>query len=105
MPLRLCTSENIILWSNRASQSSRFCRPIKLEFKKESVDVILAQKRSVKDQVDILQCFQTIIKECTVKVHFSLFLTLIDGKYSFKCNYWHKVHADLFYVQSETHEI
>lgn len=41
IPLRLATSTDHILWNNRASQSSRFCRPIKLEFIKESIDVIL----------------------------------------------------------------
>ncbi|KMQ87394.1 dna-mediated transposase [Lasius niger] len=52
IPLRLATSTGLTLWNNRAPQSSRFCRPIKFEFVKESIDVILRQKQLTEDQIE-----------------------------------------------------
>lgn len=52
IPLRLATSTGLTLWNNRAPQSSRFCRPIKFEFVKESIDVILRQKQLIEDQIE-----------------------------------------------------
>jgi len=80
IPLRLVTSTGYILWNNRASQSSRFCRPIKLEFIKESIDVILRQKQLIENQIKELDIFKVLVEDCTIRVHFSLLLTLIDGK-------------------------
>lgn len=42
IPLQLISENGIIFWYNHASQSPRFCRPIKLEFVKETDEVILS---------------------------------------------------------------
>lgn len=55
IPLRLITKNNMILWTNRASQSARFCRPIKLQYVKESVEIIIRQKKYIDQQIDNLQ--------------------------------------------------
>ena len=44
-PLRLLSTSNDILWNNRSSQSARSCRPISIEFVKESKEVILNKKK------------------------------------------------------------
>lgn len=80
IPLRLATSTGLILWNNRAPQSSRFCRPIKLESVKESIDVILRQKQLIEDQIKKLNIFEVVVEDSTIRVHFSLLLTLINGK-------------------------
>ena len=36
IPLRLVANNNFILWNNQAPQSIRFCRPLKLEYMKET---------------------------------------------------------------------
>jgi len=81
IPLRLLTSENTILWNNQAPQSTRFCRPLAIEYVHESKEVILGQKRNVEDQIDKLQSIQIALDNYrSISVHCSLFLTLIDGK-------------------------
>lgn len=81
VPLRMTTDNNIILWNNKCSQSERFCRPIKLQFAKETKDIILKQKSDIENQINKLQvCEITLDENYRIFVHFSLFLTLLDGK-------------------------
>lgn len=80
IPLRLSTSTGLILWNNQTPQSARYYRPIKLQFVKESRDVILAQKFCIEQQIAKLQVFDIMLQNFSIKIHFSLFLTLIDGK-------------------------
>ena len=81
IPLQLITKDNMILWSNRASQSARFCRPIKLQYVKESVEIIIRQKKYIDQQIDNLQVFNIFVDEnhC-IRIHYAVFFTLIDGK-------------------------
>jgi len=81
IPLRLLTSRNTILWNNQAPQSTRFCRPLAIEYTHESEEVILSQKKNVEEQIDKLQSIQVAVDNVrSIRVHCSLFLTLIDGK-------------------------
>lgn len=80
IPLRLSTSTGVILWNNRTPQSNRFCRPVKIKYVKESHEVILKQKENIENQIQSLEIFEELVEECNVKIHFSLLLTLIDGK-------------------------
>jgi len=47
IPVLLLTANNSILGNNKVSQSSRFCRPIKLQYIKKSAEVIISQKRFI----------------------------------------------------------
>jgi len=80
IPLRLSTSSNIILWNNRASQSARFCRPINIQYCTESKNIILNQKQCIENQIDKLEALEIILDSLKIVIHFSLFMTLIDGK-------------------------
>lgn len=81
IPLRLSTSNNVILWNNTVSQSVRFCRPVQMEYVQESKDIVLWQKNNIEDQIKMLQVIQVKVNGvCTIDIHVSLFLTLIDGK-------------------------
>lgn len=80
IPLRWSTKDNVILWNNRASQSVRFCRPISLQYVKEPVDVIAAQKANIEAEIDELQPLELDLNNINVRIHFSLFLILVDGK-------------------------
>ena len=44
IPLHWPPNENILLWNNQLSQSSRFFRPLNLQYVKESEDVITRRK-------------------------------------------------------------
>lgn len=78
--LRLVTSNGIILWNNPTSQSSRFCRPIALKWMKETSKSILQQKKLIQDQIDELEVLEMQMEDYTIRIHFSLHMTLIDGK-------------------------
>lgn len=43
--------EGTICWNNKTLQSVRFCRPLKMEFAKESKDHILKEKEDLNTQV------------------------------------------------------
>lgn len=49
IPLRLSVA-SFILWNNLASQSARFCRPIEMEFVRESIDVVKKKKMTLKSK-------------------------------------------------------
>lgn len=80
IPLRLSSSTGIIFWNNRMTQSARFCRPLKLEYVKECSNVIMRQKQLIEDQINQLKIFEISLNDYRIRVHFSLLLTLIDGK-------------------------
>lgn len=80
IPLQLSTDKHVILWLNRTSQSPRFCRPIHLEYVKESRDIILRQKQNIDDQINRLEIFEVSLEEVRIRINFSLHMTLIDGK-------------------------
>lgn len=81
IPLRLTTGNNEILWNNRASQSTRFCRPIRLQYVKESKHVIQIEKERVDNEINNLESFEVILNDnIKICIHFCLYLTLIDGK-------------------------
>lgn len=81
IPLQLIDSDKNILWQNRTPQSIRFCRPIKLEFIKETKETILKERAEIEEQIKKLETFQVQINEKScINVKFKLFLTIIDGK-------------------------
>lgn len=80
IPLRWLTNSNVILWNNRASQSVRFCRPINLQYVKETADIIRKQKESVEAEINQLRPLQVDLNNVKIHIHFSLCLTLIDDK-------------------------
>lgn len=81
IPQRLLSKDGAVLWNNRSPQSIRFCRPLTLEYIPESPEVILRQKDYVEKQIDELQSYRLTVDDIrSVSIHFSLFLTLIDGK-------------------------
>lgn len=81
IPLKLTDDFGTPLWINQSPQSVRFCRPLKLEFAKETKDLILAEKADLESQIQNLTAFNynfSIDRKITVT--FDLHLTLIDGK-------------------------
>lgn len=86
IPLRLVdpTNPNRPLWQNPTPQSVRYCRPLRLQFIKETIQTILDERKWVQDQINSLEV-ETFKVECPdgdidIKVTFILNLTLIDGK-------------------------
>lgn len=81
IPLRLTASSGTILWNNSTPQSVRFCRPIKLEYIKESETLVKTEKASMDSQIADLDNIDILLEDgSSLTIHFSLFMTLIDGK-------------------------
>lgn len=67
--------------NNRFPQSTRFCRPLKLEFTSETKEVIRREADDLKKGIESIENIQIEIAEGKkIEISFSLFLTVIDGK-------------------------
>lgn len=78
IPIRLVDSLNRLIWVNKSPQSVRFCRPIKIEYAKESIAKIQEEKHNLDMQVANLQNFKS--HSANISVNFKTYMTLIDGK-------------------------
>ena len=72
------SQKDIILWKNPRPSSPRYCRPIRLQFLKETVESTLDEKKYISNQIHDLQPFHSIIYDVTVT--YSLHFTMIDQK-------------------------
>lgn len=69
----------VIIWKNPKPSSTRFCRPIRIQFQKETVDLTLNEKK-VDYQTENLQPFTIVINGEEIRVKFEMYLTMIDMK-------------------------
>lgn len=70
----------LILWQNPRTSSPRFCRPIRLQFVHETVDVTVNEMKHVEQQInDLLPCIITS-ENNEIAVKYKLSFTMIDGK-------------------------
>lgn len=70
-----------ILWQNPRPSSTRYCRAIKLEFIKETAEVIRTEKAKMDQQIKELLPSEVNIPDLPhVTVHHDLCMTMIDGK-------------------------
>lgn len=75
VPLQVKT-ENAILWENSRPSSTRFCRPIKLIYKKETSELVTKEFENIKQQ--ILEINPTTFEDFEIRHEF--YMTMIDGK-------------------------
>lgn len=73
-------NEGITVWKNPRPSSPRFCRPIKIEFLKETAEGTRNEVKNIKEQEEQLQPFHTIVNGKEVTVSYKLALTMVDGK-------------------------
>lgn len=79
-PLTLTASEHVV-WQNSCPSSVRFCRPISLEFIKETKEVNTKTKQDLDNQIADLETFTIILRSGkSVSVSYELHLTMVDGK-------------------------
>lgn len=80
IPLRLLESYGNILWNYCTPQSTRFCRPLKLEYIKENREKILKEKQNIEEEINALNTLVVNIGDKRMlHVKFRLYLTLING--------------------------
>lgn len=79
VPLRLMFRK-IVLWQNPRCGSTKYCRPIKIEFIKESTSVSIAEKANIENQIKNLQESSFTIQSKQLKVAHKLIFSMVDGK-------------------------
>lgn len=84
MPLQLrCSVEqNIVVWENPRPSSTRFCRPIKFCFKKETIDSTLEEVKDIESEISRLIPTTIINEGKELRINHKLIFSMIDGKVS-----------------------
>lgn len=67
-------------WKNEIPSSTKFCRPIKFAYKKETKDVITEEVGKIRDEIKELQPVIFEFNDQCIEVNFKMSLTMIDGK-------------------------
>lgn len=81
VPLRITYGSNCnILWQNPSPSSPNFCRPIRMRFVKETVDITNEEIKYVEDAAKMLEPTVVTFGEKTYSVKCNMLLTMIDGK-------------------------
>lgn len=78
--LSTSTTQTKDIWKNETPSSTKYCRPIKFEFKKETHDAIKNEVTDIKAQIATLQPLQLQFDGQEIEVSYQLVLTMIDGK-------------------------
>lgn len=82
VPLNMSFAENRIkhVWKNSRPSSTRYCRALKFEFTKETLDLIREEKNRVENEIKHLHGTEINLHGRIFKVQHILYFTMIDGK-------------------------
>ena len=83
VPLQLITrrgNSTIVVWKNPLPSSTRFCRPIKLNFHKETSEFTSKIVEDIKNQISSLVAFENNFRGQPINVTYKLCLTMLDVK-------------------------
>lgn len=69
-----------IIWQNLRASSTRYCRPIKLFFAKETAELIKEETEKIKQQMSVLSPTNIEISGSQIYINTTLILTMVDGK-------------------------
>lgn len=83
-PLRLITGKEngntFILWQNPRPSSPRYCRPIKLQYRKETVELSKQEKYNMDVQISNLTDTKVVLGGKEYNISHAPLLTMVDGK-------------------------
>lgn len=83
VPIQLTMEENNIrkiVWQNPSPASTRYCRPIKFVFAKETVNLITTEVDKIKSEIETLSPTKIFVNELEVLIKPTLIFCMIDGK-------------------------
>lgn len=81
VPLQLvCCSNNRVIWQNPTPSSPRYCRPMRIRFIHESVDVTNEELHYFGEQIGQLEETKVARSAGEVSVKHTMLLTMVDGK-------------------------
>lgn len=78
-PLRITAGE-IILWQNATPFVTKYCRPLKIIFEKETSEFVKDEVEKVRQQITSLVPTEVVIDELSYSFTSVLAMTMIDGK-------------------------
>lgn len=73
-------ANKIILWHNPRVSSTRYCRPIRFEYVKETKEVTKAEIGRMETEIKALQPTKVSVGNHTFNITHNLVMTMIDGK-------------------------
>ncbi|KAF2897148.1 hypothetical protein ILUMI_09027, partial [Ignelater luminosus] len=76
IPIRLVDENDTILWQNNRRSSTKFFRPIKIAFQRETEEMVQKEVAVIKHQISQLRPVEVATDSSVFVVH----LTMIDGK-------------------------
>lgn len=69
-----------IIWKNPAPSSTRYCRPIKFLFAKESADLITTEVNKIRQQIETLTHTKIALNDLDITITPTLIFCMVDGK-------------------------
>lgn len=79
VPVRL-VSDTRVIWQNPSPASTAHCRPLKIQFVKESKEISVAEKNRVDLEIRNLRNTTIISQDRQVEVNHKLIFAMVDGK-------------------------
>lgn len=79
VPIRLTFGE-IVIWQNSSPASTRYCRPIKIEFKKETTNFIIEEKKKIDEEIRNIQNSNVLVQSKQIGIKHELIFSMVDGK-------------------------
>lgn len=74
------SKESIVIWQNPRPSSTRFCRPIKMEFVHESDQFTMKEKEYMEKQINELEITTVKVGNMDAFINHRLLFTMVDGK-------------------------
>lgn len=75
------TKNTLVVWKNPRPSSTRFCRPIRIQFLHESTEATTSEMEFIKQQESNLVPYETVIYGKDITVSFKLAFTMMDDRW------------------------
>jgi hypothetical protein len=75
VPIKLVSDNNIIIWQNPKTSSTRYCRPIKLLYAKETTILINEETKKIEEEIARLEPTMITVESEEIPVHQELLMT------------------------------
>lgn len=72
--------KNVLVWQNPRTSSTRFCRPIRIQFLKETNEVIKSEFSNIESQINELLPSKISVFDKNFVVNYQMLRTMVDGK-------------------------
>jgi len=74
------TNVDSALWQNQRSSSTRYCRPIKFLFTKETTELTRSEVNKIEEQIQAVYATKVDFQSEEIFVNHKMLLTMVDGK-------------------------